>query len=488
MKERFKKLFNSLQYRIFLSMFGILVISSFIIIITSIIQYREEAKDYNLRRLARKERALKESIRIVLDRTTYPVTTENIPLIFNEEIHRISNIHNLNFEIYDLEGRLLTSSLLGFGKDTMMNIIPVKILDSLNKTPDKTLKINEKTIRGESISSYSILTDKHFKPIGILHIPYLTKSKFYQREMREFLNRLSAIYIFLIILSIIVSFYLSKYITKSHAVLQDKLTRTDISTNQKIELTRIPEELKPLVESYNKMVDKLEESRRRLIQAERESAWRDMAKQVAHEIKNPLTPMRLSIEHFINTFDANDPDYKQKLKEFGDMMIEQILLLNKIAQTFSDFTKISEMKPQKADLVDTLQKAVMLYPGKVFYDGEPEKLEMIFDKGKINQVLVNLIRNALQAEAAERSIEVHIRLTDEGNQVRLEISDNGTGIPRDILKHIFEPRFTTKSSGMGLGLVIVKRIVEGHGGQIFVRTEEGIGTKFIIFLPKKTEV
>ncbi len=475
-----KHITNSLRYKIFLSMLGILVLSSLIIIIISVIQYKEEAKDYNIKRLERKERALKESVRLVLRRTTYPVTTENLPLIFNEEIHHIANVHNLNLEIYDLEGHLLTSSLLGFGKDTVMNIIPPKILDSLYKSPGKNIKIYEKGLNGEYISAYSFITDNKFKPLGILHIPYLSKSKFYETEMKEFLKRLSQVYLFLIIIAILASFYLSKYITKSHNIIGNQLKKTDISSNQKIELTRIPEELKPLVDAYNEMVDKLAESRKKLIQAERESAWKEMAKQVAHEIKNPLTPMRLSIEHFIATYDPSDPDNKEKLKEFADMLIEQIDIMDRIARTFSDFTKISDIKLQYDNLSDTVRKAVMLYNHVAECDC-PGDFYTYFDKTRINQVMVNLIKNSIQAEADE----IKIRMKDWGQFIKIEVEDNGSGIDDETVEHIFEPKFTTKSGGTGLGLAIVKRIIESHGGKIEVESQTGKGTKFSIFIPKK---
>ncbi len=481
MKNRlFKHITNSLRYKIFISMLGILVLSSLIIIVISVIQYKEEAKDYNLKRLARKERALKESVKLVLRRTTYPVTTKNLPLIFNEEIHHIANVHNLNLEIYDLEGHLLTSSLLGFGKDTVMNIIPPQILDSLYKSPDKNLKIYRKGLNGEYISAYSIITDSKFKPLGILHIPYLSKSKFYESEMKEFLKRLAQVYIFLIIIAIFASFYLSKFITKSHNIIGEQLKKTDILSNQKIELSRIPEELKPLVDAYNEMVDKLDESRKKLIQAERESAWKEMAKQVAHEIKNPLTPMRLSIEHFTATYNPADPAQKEKLQEFADMLIEQIDIMDRIARTFSDFTKISDIKLQYDNLTDTIQKAVMLY-GHIASCDCPEDIYTYFDKTRINQVMVNLIKNSIQAEASK----IQVRMSDLGYLIRIEVEDNGTGIDEETIEHIFEPKFTTKSGGTGLGLAIVKRIIESHGGNIQVETHAGKGTKFTIFIPKK---
>jgi signal transduction histidine kinase len=469
-------------------MLGILILSSVIIFFTSTLQYKEEAKDYNIKRLERKEKALKESIRIILRNTTYPVTTDNIPLIFKEQIHEIANIHNLNFEFYDLDGHLLISSAPMFGKDTMMHMIPVEILDKLARTPGKRITVEENTVTGNMISSYSYVNDLKFKPIAILHIPYKKKSDFYQSELKEFLYRLAKIYLFLIIIAIFVSYWLSKNITKSLTVISDRLKSTDIEAkNQKIKVKRLPEELMPLIDSYNQMVDKLEKSTRHLIKMEKEAAWGEMARQIAHEIKNPLTPMRLSIEHFLQTYRPGDPDNEEKIRQFSEMMLEQVEVLNRIAQSFSDYTRISDLDLQRDNLVETVRNTVMLFPGHAVFESPEEEIYIFYDKTRIKQALTNLLRNAIQAADDDRFLRVRVKLYRMGNRVFIEVEDNGTGIPEDILKHIFEPKFTTKSKGTGLGLSIVKRIIESHGGDILVETYQDKGTKFILILPVKTD-
>ncbi|NPA42991.1 MAG: HAMP domain-containing histidine kinase [Chlorobi bacterium] len=483
--SRLGQMTRSLRYRIFISMFVILVLSSVIIFITSIIQYREEAKDYNYKRLERKEKALRESINLVLRKTMFPVTTEYLPLIFKEEIHQLANVHNLNFEIYDLEGRLLVSSAGGFGKDTVMSLIPPKILDELAKTPDKKLKIEEKNVQGDFISAYSYITDAKYKPIGILHIPYRSKSDFYEYEIKEFLSRMAKVYIFLLLVAIAISFVVSKNLIKSLSVISDKLKETDIAKgNQKLEIRRLPDELQPLIDAYNQMVDKLERSTKQLIRMEKEAAWGEMARQVAHEIRNPLTPMRLSIEHFLQTFRPGDPGNAERVRQFGEMLLEQVDVLNRIARSFSEYTKISELDFTYDNIVDTIRNTVMLFPGHARYEGEDE-IYTLYDKGRIKQALVNLIRNAIQATREGEQPDVVVRAYVKEEHVYIEVEDKGTGIPPEVLEHIFEPRFTTKSSGTGLGLSIVRRIVEKHEGRISVETYQGKGTKFILILPLK---
>ncbi len=488
----FSKIRRSLRYKIFIYMLLILMLSSLVIIIVSVIQYKEEAKDYNLRRLARKEQALRQSINLVLRRTIFPVTTENIPVILKDEIHHIANIHNLNFELYDLDGRLLISSVTGFGKDTLMHFVPPDILSQLAKTKDKKLKIERKSVRGDFISAYSYITDLKYKPIAVLHIPYEARSEFYEYEMQEFLARIGKVYIFLIILAVLISFLISKNITKSLSVISEKLKTMDIVQNkQKLKMEKLPEELLPLIEAYNQMVDKLDASTKQLIKMEKESAWGEMARQVAHEIKNPLTPMRLTIEHFIHTYDPDAPDRDIKLRQFGEMLMEQIDALNRIAQSFADYTRISDLKLEYDNIVEAIRNVVMLFPNDVELETREDEIYTYFDKTRLQQAFINLIRNSIQAAKEDEKVKVKIRVYKQANKVFIEVEDNGTGIPDEILQHIFEPKFTTKSSGTGLGLSIVKKIVESHEGDIIVETYQGKGTKFILILPikpKKNEV
>ncbi len=478
---------NSLRYKIFISMLAILIISSLVILITTVVQYREQSKDYNYKRLDRKEKALRASINVTLRRSIFPVTTENLPLIFKDEIHQLAGIHNLNFEIYDLEGRLLVSSVRGFGKDTVMSIIPPRMLDSLSKTPEKKLRIEEKNLKGDFISAYSYITDLRHKPVGILHVLYESRSEFYEHEMKEFLWRLAKVYMFLIVLAVMITFLISKNITKSLSIISDKLKETDIEQhNQKLYVENIPGELEPLIESYNLMVEKLEASTKRLIKMEKESAWGEMARQVAHEIKNPLTPMRLSIEHFMQTYRPDDPDNAEKVKQFGEMMLDQVEVLNKIAQSFSDYTKISDLDLQYGNIVETVKNTVLLFPQNVSWEAAEEEIYTFFDKTRIKQALINIIRNAVQAARDDEQIQITVKVYRLQSKVFIEIEDNGTGIPDEILARIFEPKFTTKSSGTGLGLSIVKRIIESHEGDIVIETNQGKGTKFILILPVKT--
>ncbi len=469
-------------------MFAILLLSSLIILAITVLQYREESIEYNIKRLARKEKALKRNIDYILRKTTYPVSTEQITNIFRDEIFMLSKIHNLDLEMYDLEGRLLLSTFVDMSSDSVIYTIPPHVIDSLDAHPDKSYRLFESIAKGNYYSAYSYITDEKFKPIAILHIPYKKKEDFYKYEMSEFLQRIAGVYIFLILLAIIISFYLSKNIIRSLSVIGNKLRSMDIlGKNKKIEVRKIPLELRPIVDAYNQMVEKLDESTRKLIQAEKESAWREMAKQIAHEIKNPLTPMKLSIQSLQYSFRPEDPGAEQKIKEFTEMMLEQIEAMDRIANTFSDFTKISELKISEENIVDLVKNTAMLFPDYVEVKFDREEIRMKIDKTKIKQALINIIKNAVQALSETPHPQIIIDVKEQNRHVKISIEDNGPGIPEELLDKIFDPYFTTKSGGTGLGLAIVKRIIESHGGKIEVKVTSGKGTKFIIILPKNIE-
>jgi nitrogen fixation/metabolism regulation signal transduction histidine kinase len=240
------------------------------------------------------------------------------------------------------------------------------------------------------------------------------------------------------------------------------------------------------VEVYNQKVDELRESAEKLARSERESAWREMARQVAHEIKNPLTPMKLGIQHFQRTWDPASSDAKERLEKFSNSLVQQIDVLNGVATAFSQFAQMPIAQPQPLELTDVVRDAVHVFtatPGVRIELEENERLPVNADREQLLRVLNNLLKNAVQAIPEDRKGRVVVRLEREGNSAMLEVRDNGEGIPEDARERIFSPSFTTKTRGMGLGLAMVKRIVENAGGTVRFETAEGVGTSFFVILP-----
>ncbi|MBP1838510.1 ATP-binding protein [Formosa algae] len=476
----------SLRLRIFVAMLFVVVLASILIVGVAIYQYGEEAIDYHQQRLERKEKNIKSHINFVIKQTSYEVKSEKIPYIFKEKIYEIANIHNLQINIYDLDGSILTSSRAGFSQDSSVHCINTDILNTLSNTAKHTFveKRSENNIIYQS--SYSYITDQKFKPLAILNLPYLEDDDFLAKELDEFLERISYAYLFMLCLAAAIAFFLANYITKSIKTISDKINTTTLEKrNARIDVEDASVEISTLVRSYNSMIDQLEDSAHKLAKSEREQAWREMAKQVAHEIKNPLTPMRLSVQNFQRKFSPDDPEIHHKVEEYSETLIQQIDTMSSIASAFSNFANMPAQQNETINVVNTVRLSLDIFnKDYIVFLAEREEVITTFDKTQLIRIVTNLVKNAIQAIPENRipKIVVHVSLQDE--VVKITVSDNGIGIEEKNETKVFEPKFTTKSSGTGLGLAMVKNIVESYNGNITFMTQLDKGTTFIVTFPK----
>ena len=476
----------SFRSRIFITMIFLVVIASVLIAGVTIYQYREQSRDYHQSRLERKEEQIKQSIAYTLQETSYEVVTEKLPLIFKDEIYRIADVHNVNFNIYDTEGQLLKSSRASFRNDSITLCLEAEVLNQLSASPGQRYVEENISEDGRYQASYTYITDNKFKPIGILNLPYYEDNSFNDMELREFLTRLAGVYLVMLLLAIGLAYFISKYITRSLQTISDKLGQTRLAKrNEKILIENPGEEIGRLIDSYNDMIDELEESAAKLARSEREQAWREMAKQVAHEIKNPLTPMRLSVQSFERTFDPDDPEAQEKVKEYSDTLIQQIDTMSNIASAFSSFADMPAQQKETLNVVSTIKLALEIFNEPyIHFIAEEEKIIAKLDRTHLIRVVTNLVKNAIQAVPDEEDPRIEVRVFSETEHVKITVADNGIGISEDFMDKIFEPKFTTKSSGMGLGLGMVRNIVETNGGRIHFTSKEGVGTVFTVTLPK----
>jgi len=486
MQFNFKMSMLSLRIRIFLSMIVLILIASILMASISIIQFKNEAKDYHQERLERKESAIKEHINYVLSTTTYPLTTNNLALIFKDKIHELAQIHNLEINIYSLDGKLLKSSKASFSIDSVSPPIPKYILKLVQSSIEKRY-VDIKNIDGvKNRSSYSQIKDEKFKPLGILNLPYVEDDGFYEKELQNFLIHLGQVYTFMLVIAFALAYFLSSYITKSLKTISDKINETSLNQkNEKIVIEANSREINSLINAYNGMVDKLEESAVKLAQSEREQAWREMAKQVAHEIKNPLTPMRLTVQSFQRKFDAFDPDLKQKLKDYSETLIQQIDTMSSVASAFSNFASMPAQQNETLNVVEVVELALDIFnEDYIVFESESNEIISKMDRTQLIRIITNLVKNAIQAipeDQEKKSILVTVKR--ELNDVQISVKDNGIGIQETNTDRIFEPKFTTKNSGMGLGLGIIKNIIENYKGTITFDTKFGKGTTFTVSLP-----
>lgn len=467
-------------------MIVLILIASILMASISVIQFKNEARNYHQERLERKEDAVKEHINYILSNTTYPLTEKNLPLIFKDKIHELSDIHNVEINIYSLNGNLLKSSKASFSVDSISPPIPKYIIKLVQSSIEKRY-VDIKSVDGiKNRSSYTQIKDDKFKPLGILNLPYVDDDSFYENEIQEFLIRLSQVYFFMLIIAFALAYFLASYITQSLKTISDKINETSLNQkNEKIVIEANSREINSLIKAYNDMVDKLEESATMLAQSEREQAWREMAKQVAHEIKNPLTPMRLTVQSFERKFNPEDPDLKQKLNDYTKTLIQQIDTMTSVASAFSNFASMPAQQNETLNVVEVVEFSLDIFNEEyITFESDEEEIITIMDRTQLIRIITNLVKNAIQAipeEQTEKSILVAVKR--EENNVNITVKDNGIGIELEYIEHIFEPKFTTKTSGMGLGLGIIKNIIENYKGTITFETEFGKGTTFKVSLP-----
>ncbi len=478
----------SLRIRIFFSMILLVLLASILILGVTVYQYDEQTQDYNLQRFERKESTAIQIIDLELsNKTTYPVNTENLYKIFKERIYEISSINRLNISIYDLNGNLLVSSITNAFEETNIGPLSYNVLKDLAQNSNhRIVKTRVEDGNGYQ-SSYSYINDPKFKRIGIVEFQFTQDNSEIEYELREFISRLSLVYLLMLIIAIALAYFLSSYITKSIKSISDKMGQTQLNQrNEKILLNAASSEIEILVDAYNNMIDQLEESAIKLAKSEREQAWREMAKQVAHEIKNPLTPMRLSVQSFERKFNPEDENIREKLSEYSKTLIQQIDVMSAIASAFSDFAKMPTQNKEEIEVISVIKLAIDIFNDEcVRFQSEEKELFAFLDKTQLIRVLTNLVKNALQATEETENPEIIVDVTSESEFLKISVSDNGKGIANELKELIFEPKFTTKTSGMGLGLAMIKNIIEAYDGNISFTSEKNKGTTFTVILPKK---
>jgi len=294
-------------------------------------------------------------------------------------------------------------------------------------------------------------------------------------------------YILLIALIIIITLIISNYITYPLQLISENISRIKLGKKNEKIIWRKKDEIGNLIHEYNRMIDELGKSAVLLATSERESAWRDMAKQVAHEIKNPLTPMKLSIQHLEKAWQQRVPDIDERFKKITKTLIEQIESLSAIATEFSDFAKMPTAHKEKINLTELIHASAEMYKDVSnisFILPEKDNIFNIFaDRKQILRVFNNLLSNSVEAISNKTDGKIWITLNTENQIHYLRFGDNGIGIDENQKKYIFTPDFTTKTAGTGLGLTMVRSIIIESGGEIRFESGKGEGTVFFINFP-----
>ena len=337
-------------------------------------------------------------------------------------------------------------------------------------------------------SAYVPIYNYKHEVLAFLNLPYFVGNNELKSEISSLIVAVINAYLLFVLFAIGVAVIISRRITRPLFLIQDRLGQIRIDKmNQKIGY-KGNDEIGNLVKEYNRMVDEISESAEKLAKSEREMAWREMAKQIAHEIKNPLTPMKLSVQYLMKAWDNQQEDFDSFLKRVSATLIEQIDQLHIIANEFSNFAKMPQAKRTKVDIVEKIFNTVNLFEKsepKIRFSTEIEdsKRFIFADPDQMVSVLNNVLKNAVQAIPNNREGIIKTTLKVVDLNIIIMISDNGRGMKEEVKNKIFMPNFTTKSSGMGLGLAIVQNIIKNSGGKIWFETIENVGSTFYIQLP-----
>ena len=403
------------------------------------------------------------------------------------DLHDLGYDMNQDIHVYGLNGELIASSSPALFNSGLLSrrMAPEALF-----TEEHSVICYEQLANHPYLVSYVPFHNGSFVTIGYIAVPSFLSEQTRNAEVDKLLSHLLPPYLVVVLLALFFAFAAAKSMSAPISLLAEKMKGFRIGGNQNKHIDYpYHDELGALVERYNLLIDRVEESAEQLAKAERESAWRTMARQIAHEINNPLTPMKLSVQKLqlkrgTDQFDA----YFEKTTQ---MLISEIDNLAHIAQSFSAFAKQPEVVTTEVDIAQKLSTVITLQRENdaqipVRYVGADSGVMGLADKEQISQVFVNIIRNAIQALEGQKNGDIIVTLNPlySEREMEITISDNGPGIPAEIQEKIFRPNFTTKSNGNGLGLAISKHIVEGSAGRITFSTSDK-GTTFYIYLRKK---
>lgn len=405
-----------------------------------------------------------------------------------EFLIRLSESYAIDINLFDLNGNLWMSSNSELFASSMLSpFMHPEAYSKLNNGALFSFNQNEKLFRYTYHSYYQSLFDQDQTLVGYIHLPFFARQKEAKRELTSLILNLLNVFVLFLFVTGLVSVVLTKFITRPLAIVDTSLRKLRIDGKNEPIQWHSRDEIGQLVSTYNKVLDELTESINRLAAGERESAWREMAKQVAHEIKNPLTPMRLSVQHLQRTTMGLEHDTKERIDKVCKLLIEQMDMMSKMAEEFSNFAKMPVASPEKVSVNQLLKDTLLLFDKEqnlqlILKEESPELLVYV-DADQLKRVFVNLIKNAHQAQKEGEPVRVEIKVYQIGKEVVLSFADNGVGIADDIKPKLFRPNFSTKNSGMGLGLAISKKIIELAEGSIFFESEINKGTVFVIKLP-----
>lgn len=410
-----------------LSILGSWVLSFYIL--------RNNAQEQSRTQMQKKSDAMMAALDYAVSHTQ--VDTEELPKVLGNEIFEISDINKQDIILYDLKGNYLLSN-----KDYNLiaeKKVPLEIINEILKSQNRVDKqyFDEKT-QSTVTSAFMILKNNMLEPIAIVYFPYYHNDSAYLDVFNKYVKYIILIDLFIILFSIWLSWIISRNLTDTLTRFSDKINRVNFFDKDLRPIRYYKnDELGSLVKAYNKMILQIQDQKERLSHTEREHAWREMAKQVAHEVKNPLTPMKLTIQNFVRRFNPEDPNITEKVKAMSDSMIDQIDVIAAVANAFSQFAQLPEKNNEVFNLYTEVKNIVQIFSGdRIFVHSNQQEIPVNMDRIYLNRIVTNLVTNAKQAEVLERPLVINIDIEKINKRIMITVQDNGTGIEPEILDRI----------------------------------------------------
>lgn len=476
----------TLRTRIYLSMLAILALAFLVTGIVAIYSDVEQNKAFKQEALERKEKSVRASLDYFLIHEGGHMSPDSVAYKFADKICELADVHQMFIGLFDLQGKYLISNNSAYLDSLEIpDVVPLPILKSIQNGYDKKLLFEEYQHEGYTLA-YWLFLDIDGHPIAIIAMDYSNDDE-ESKDVKDFLLGIAGSYLILFFVAAVIAFILSRYITRSLRIIAQRMKSTDLSQNFEPLHWEYQDEIGNLVIEYNKMLSVLKSSADQLAEKEREGAWREMAQQIAHDIKNPLTPMRLRVQHLKRQFEHEEKEqFQSHLAVFIQTMTEQIDALANIANTFSQLARAEKLEKDPISLGPFFHSLTSFYKDEdcdiqVFTQSDTLSIEA--NHNALHRIATNLITNAIQAKKDDRNLCIDIKIGLHFGKIFIVIQDNGQGIPMSMMAQLFQPKFTTKKTGSGLGLATAKALMEKMNGQIICKSRFEKGTRFYLIFP-----
>lgn len=485
--EGFEALWNNFKFRIRLAIVGLLTLFFLLSLTGTLFFLGQRMEEKNKSQLQEKVAAVLIDLEDNLEGKIKDPVQEKQFLDF--ELTRLAELIFSDINFFNTSGQLIaTSNPLLLEDGVVYPLLPPSVLKALSRSSAGITITRDASGDKSYYAGYGSVVDNKNQLLGYVQVPFAGRQSLYEQELAATVNTLFNAYAAALSLLLTFSMFIINSATVPLVKISQKLR--SLRYGKTSEPLQYPgkDEIGRLVEEYNRLAAELEKSAAELARRERESAWKDVARQVAHEIKNPLTPMKLGVQYLERAWYEDRDNFPDKLARFKEILISQIEALDRIATDFSAYAQIGSPKPEVIALQPLLESVCGLFSEghktlRITCACHPDDLKVYADREQLLRVLNNLVKNAVQSIPEDREGRILVQAHKLGNYAEIKVEDNGVGIPPEQQDKIFTPYFTTKSGGTGIGLSLCKNLVENNGGRIWFQSTPGRGTVFFVQVP-----